>query len=503
MTGAADNHRDPDRSQTGMLVVATLLATFMQAVNISIPNAALLHMQGTLSMSDDQVGWIFSSYLTAGALVMPVAQWLGARFGRKRVLLVSLGVFAVALILVTRATTPLGFVYARILQGAASGTLGPLSLAILLDILPPRRHARTGMVWTVTSLAGMLSGPGIGGWLSEYHGWPSIFRVSLPLTAVIMLALALFLPEKKAAQRPTFDFFGLATFSMGVAGLQMMLDRGERLEWSASPEIWIEGLAALLGMYLFVVHIATREKHFLDKALFRDRNFGLSTIIFFAVGFVLLPTLALTSPMLMEIFRYPADTTGFLMIPRGVALIGALLLAWHAPARLDPRVLFLTGAGLAVYGTWRMLDYSPQMHWNVVVLAGVLQGAGLGLTMPGLTRAAFSTLEPSLRPEGTLLFNLSRLYGSTIGIAIVQIFFFGNTQSMHLALAQHLHPYGAARSSSGAALASLNELVTGQAALIAVIGQFKLLMLALLLVTPLALFLHHPRAAVDTRRSSP
>ena len=155
------------------------------------------------------------------------------------------------------------------------------------------------------SLLGISSGPSIGGWLSEYHGWRSIFYFSLPMAGFIFLAMALSLPEKRAEQNPPFDFFGLATFSLGMIGLQMLLDRGERLEWFASAEIWVEAVASVLGFYLFIVHVLTTKAHFLHKALFKDRNFVLSTIMFFAVGFVLLPTLALTSPMLEELLNYP------------------------------------------------------------------------------------------------------------------------------------------------------------------------------------------------------
>lgn len=495
LPSAAGGHR--------LLVAAALLATFMQAVNISLPNAAVLHIQGALSMTDDEIGWVFSSYIASSALVMPLTGWLVARFGRKRLFLASIALFTGALMLVTLATTPLQFVGARIIQGAASGTLAPIALAILLEEFPASLHGRIGTVWTVTSLLGMLGGPALGGWLSELAGWRAIFYLSLPMIAFIMLSMGFWLTEKRAEKVPPFDFFGLAAFSVGIAGLQMLLDRGERMEWFASPEIWLEAMASLLGFYVYAVHIATRQVHFLNKALFRDRNFVLSIVMFFALGFVLLPTLALTSPMLEELLGYPADTAGYITLPRGMALIGTLILMGRVPARMDNRLFVLGGMALVIYGTWRMLGYSPLMNSWPVLLAGMLQGTGLGILLPALSKAAFSTLDPKLRPEGTQLFNLSRLYGSTIGIAVVQIFFYGNTQSMHLALAQHLRPYSASAHVSGPmsaqALAMLNEMVTGQAAVVAVIGQFKLLMIAMLVVTPLAFLLRRPSPVIDIR----
>ena len=390
------------------------------------------------------------------------------------------------------------FVAARVVQGGASSTLAPLSMAILLDVLPPSRHARVSLVWAVILVLGIVSGPSIGGWLSEYHGWRTIFYLSLPMAGFIFLAVALSLPEKRAEENPPFDFFGLTTFSLGMIGLQMLLDRGERMEWFNSAEIWAEAIASVLGFYFYLVHVLTTEVHFLNKALFQDRNFVLSTIMFFAFGFVLLPTIALTSPMLDELLNYPADTTGYMAIPRSIALVGALILMSRVPARIDNRLFVVGGMALVVYANWRMLGYSPAMDWRPVVVAGALQGAGLGILMPALTKAAFSTLDPKFRQEGTTLFNLSRLYGSTIGIGVVQIFFFNNTQAMHLALAKDLVPYRAAAHATTASislrgLAMLNDMITGQAAVIAVIDQFKILMIAMLVVSPFVLFLRKPR----------
>jgi DHA2 family multidrug resistance protein len=488
---AAEGHR--------AITVATLLATYMQAVNISLPNAALLYLQGTLSMSDDEVGWVFTSYIAASAITMPMARWLAGRYGRKTLYQLAIAIFAIGLVLATRAATPLQFVVARVLQGGASGILAPLSIAILLDVLPPSRHARISLMWTVTAMVGILSGPSIGGWLSEYHCWHSIFYIGLPMSGFIFLAVELSLPEKKAEHNPSFDFFGLATFSLGAIGLQMLLDRGERMEWFNSAEIWAEAIASALGFYLYVVHVLTTKVHFLDNALFRDRNFVLSAIMYFAFGFVLLPTIALTSPMLDELLNYPADTTGYMSIPRSIALVGALLLAGRVPARIDNRLLVAGGMALVIYGNWWMLGYSPLMDWWPVLIAGMLQGAGLGILLPTLTKAAFSTLDPAFRPEGTVLFNLSRLYGSTIGIALVLIFFYDNTQAMHVALAKDLAPYRAAAHVTGSiarpGLAALNDMISGQAALIGVIGQFKVLMIAMLIVSPLVLFLRKPRPA--------
>ncbi len=477
------------------LRLAALLATYMQSANLPLPNAILRLIQGSLSMTDDQAGWIFTAYLAASAITMPVAQWLAARFGLKRMYLSTLVLFALGLILGTLATTPLQFIGARIIQGLASGVIAPLSMAIALETLAPEKRMKFGATWTAVVLLGIASGPGIGGWIGEHFDWRSTFYISIPLTAYLFMVMALCLEEKKAAKAPAFDFFGFGTFTLALIGLQMVLDRGERLDWFASTEIWVEALGSALGFYLFAVHLFTRKVHFLNKRLCADRNFVLSTIIFFAVGFVLLSTMALTSPMLDEILGYPPDTTGALTIPRGLGLVGAFLLMGRVPERFDRRWFIAGGVAVVVYANWLMLGYSPLMDWSPVAVAGAIQGIGIGMLMPALAKVAFSTLDPALRPEGTGLFNLLRVYGSTLGVAVVQLFFFNNTQAMHMALASQVTPYHALASSSLQTLEGLNHLITHQAAFIAVMGQFKILLVAMLVVSPLVAFLRKPVAA--------
>jgi len=478
------------------LRIVALLATYMQAVNVSLPNAALRFIQGALSMSDDQAGWIFTSYLAASAITMPLAGWLAMRFGLKRVYQTALMIFALGLLLVPFTDSPLQFIGTRLIQGAASGLLAPLSLSIAMETLPVPRRMKFASSWTAIVLLGIVSGPSLGGWLSDHFGWHNLFTPSLPLTGFICLVIALYLPTSKGTKGHPFDFFGFGSFTLAMIALQILLDRGERLEWFSCVEIWIEAIAVALGLYLFTVHRLTRTTHFLNKALFQDRNFVLSTLLFFALSLVLLSTMALTSPMLDELLGYPPTTTGYLTLPRGIALVGAFVLMGFVPDAIDRRWFIAIGMALVILANALMLNYSPSMDEWPVAEAGAIQGLGLGILMPALSKMAFSTLEVKWRAEAAGLFNLARVYGSTLGVAIVQILLFNNAQAMHQALASQLTPYHATAVLTAttplSSVIKLNELISGQGVFIAVIDQFKLLMLVILAVSPLVLFLRKP-----------
>jgi len=493
----ANASASPGASAAGSLRFVVLLTTYMQSANLPLPNAVLRLIQGSLSMTDDQAGWIFTAYLAGSAITLPIAQWLAARFGLKRVYLAALAVFMLGLLLGTASSTPLEFIGARIVQGLAAGVLGPLSMGIALETLAPEKRMKFGATLTAVVLLGIATGPAIGGWIAEHFDWRPVFYISLPLSAYIFMVIGLLLAEKKAEQAPTYDFFGFGSFTLAMISLQMLLDRGERMDWFDSPEIWIEAIACALGSYGFLVHVLTKKVHFFNKSLLRDRNYVLSTLIFFAIGFVLLSTMALTSPMLDEILGYPPDTTGALTLPRGAGMVGAFLLTVRLPERFDRRLFVGIGVALVTYANWLMLSYSPLMDWSPVAVAGALQGFGIGMSMAALAKVAFSTLPPPLRPEATGLYNLLRAYASTFGVAIVQLYFFNNTQALHQALGAHITPYhgvGHGASLPLQSLEGLNHLITHQAAFIAVIDQFKILMVAMLVVSPLVLFLRKPAA---------
>jgi MFS transporter, DHA2 family, multidrug resistance protein len=206
--------------------------------------------------------------------------------------------------------------------------------------------------------------------------------------------------------------------------------------------------------------------------------------------------------MLEELLDYPVDTTGYMTLARGVTLVGTVALMGFAPARIDNRLFIFGGMAAVIYANSLMLGYSPAMDRRLVIAATLLQGTGLGVLLPSLGKVAFTALDPKFRPEGTALLSLSRVYGSTIGIAVVQIFFYNNTQAMHLALAKNLTPYRAAAHVAGSiakpSLAALNGMITQQAAVVAVIDQFKILMFAMLIVSPLVLFLRKPGRPINT-----
>jgi len=354
-------------------------------------------------------------------------------------------------------------------------------------------------------MVGPILGPTLGGWLTEYYNWRWVFYINLPVGVLTLLGLFAYMKRTESTPGLFFDWFGFLTLALAIGSFQMMLDRGEQLEWFDSPEIMIEAACAGLAAYLFVVHNLTAERTFLDLRLFRDRNFVTGIIFIFVIGVILLATLALLAPFLQTLLGYPVLDAGILLAPRGIGTMVAIILVGRLLARVDARWMVALGLILTALALWKMSQFSLDVTRSMLVTTGIIQGLGLGFIFIPMSVITFSSLPHDLRTSGTALFSLSRNIGSSIGISVM-IFLLGqNTHKVHASLSEYIQPFREpmqhlpAMLDPGAATgrAMLDALVTKQAALIAFLGDFYIMFLIALATLPLVLLMRHPDHKVD------
>jgi DHA2 family multidrug resistance protein len=283
-----------------------------------------------------------------------------------------------------------------------------------------------------------------------------------------------------------------------------MLDRGEQKDWFSSGEIWIESIVVASALYLFLVHTFTVDKPFVRPALFRDRNFAAGSLFIAIVGLTYYASLALQPPYLQDLMNYPVVTSGLVMGPRGIGTMAAMLVVGRLTGRIDTRLLLFIGLALTAYAFYAMTGWTPDVSEGEIIWVGVIQGAGLGFLFPPLSAVALATLPPDWRTEGAGIYNLARNIGSSVGISVVNALLVSNTQVNHAdisthvmatnrafqnpAIAQSLSPFTAA------GRAALDSVITTQAQIIAYIDDYKLLMIATLLVIPLLIVFRKPRS---------
>lgn len=486
----------------GFITLSVMLATIMQALDTTIANVALPHMQGSMSATQDQISWVLTSYIVAAAIFMPLTGFLTARFGRKRVFILSVTGFTIASMMCGAAQDLTQIVLFRLLQGVFGAALVPLSQAVLLDSYPKEKHGSAMAMWGMGVMVGPILGPMLGGWLTEHYSWRWVFYINLPFGLLAWYGLGRYLKESALEHSRKFDLLGFAFLAIAIGALQMMLDRGESLDWFASREILIEGVLAGLCLYLFVVHIFTDKQPFMEPGLFKDRNFTLGLLAIFIVGIILLATMALMPPFLQSLMNYPIIDIGFVLAPRGVGTMFAMFIVGKLSGKFDPRYTIITGLTLTILSLWEMSLFNTDISSWDIVHNGILQGVGLGLIFVPLSTITFATLAPHYRNEGTSLFSLMRNIGSSIGISVVITNLAQNIQANHAAFSEYMSPFslplrqaveaGVYQLDSEAGLMALNAEVTRQAATLAYLQDFRLMMWVTLCAVPLILLLRSP-----------
>ncbi len=494
---------EPDINRR-MITVSIMLATIMQALDGTIANVALPHMQGSLSASLDQVTWVLTSYIVAAAIATPLVGWLCDRFGQKNVFLLSITGFTLASVLCGISGSLTQIVLARLLQGLFGAALVPLSQAVLLEINPREKHGSAMAVWGMGVMIGPILGPTLGGWLTDSYNWRWVFFINVPVGALALYGIGKYIRQIPAARRMSFDLFGFATLSIAIGALQMLLDRGNQNDWFASRETWVEAIVLAMSFCYFLAHTGLRPagKSFFDYRLLKNPNYVTGLLFIFIVGMVLFATRALTPSMLQELMGYPAQVAGLVTAPSGLGTMVAMLIVGRLVGKTDLRLLLVIGFAITAFSLWQMSNYSLTLSESDIVWPGVIQGIGMGFVFVPLSAASFATLSPVMRTEGTAIYSLIRNIGSSIGIALVQTLLVRNTQIAHASLVEHVTyanpalPDALLASVSGlinsAALVELNGEITRQASMIAYVDDFWLMLILTLMVIPLLLLIRPP-----------
>lgn len=489
----------------GMITISIMLATIMQALDTTIANVALPHMEGSLQASQDQIMWVLTSYIVASAIALPLTGWLCGQWGRRRVFLASVIGFTIASALCGMAESLPQIVAARLLQGIFGSALVPLSQAVLLDINPIEKIGQAMAIWGAGIMVGPILGPLLGGWLTENYNWRWVFYINLPVGLMALWGIATFLPESRP-ERERLDRFGFITLSIAIGMLQLFLDRGEQHDWFQSWEIRLEAVAAAVSFAFFVVHTWTVQgESFFDRDLLKDRNFVTGLLFAFIVGMILYGTMALLPTLLQNLMDYPVVYTGEVTAPRGIGTMLAMIVVGRLVHRVDVRAIMACGFVLTAFALYQMTHLTLQMDANLIIVSGFIQGLGIGLTFVPLSAATFATLAPKLRHQGTPIYSLLRNIGSSVGISIVQARLTESASAAHAQIAATVAPGNHALEqlpqlldpSNTIGLAVLNAEVTRQGALLGYINDFGFMMWITLAVVPLLLVIRgaHPAPA--------
>ena len=433
---------DPDAlRRRRWLTVVVMMATIMQALDGTIANVALPNIQGSLSATQEQVAWVITSYIVSAAIATPLAGFCAVRFGVRRILVSSVIGFTIASMLCGAAQTLPQLVAFRTLQGICGAALVPLSQTLMMEAYPREEQGKAMAMWGVGTMLGPITGPTLGGWLTDEYSWRWVFYINLPVGILCAVGLMILIKNKASDTPRPFDLLGFTLLSIAIGTFQLMLDRGEQIDWFGSREIVIEAALAGIAAAMFVIHMLTSDHPFLPRDLFRDRNLMLGIIFTAITGLLMIVTATLLPPFLQQLKGYPVFTTGVVMAPRGIGTMISMFMVSRLIGKVDARWLIAIGLSLCGISLYDMTQFSIDVSEGQVIWNGFMQGIGLGLVFPPLTTLAFATVPARIRTEGAAINALMRNLGASIGVAVLVALLDRNTQINRSTLAEHLTPF--------------------------------------------------------------
>ena len=485
------------------LVLATCTAvTFLYAMSLTAAAVSLPQIQGALSATQDQIAWVVTANLVATAVITPLSGWLAARLGWRRLCTLCVAGFMLATLACGLAGSIETLVVWRALQGALGAPLVPVSQAITLATYPRERHGTVISIFGMGTIIGPVVGPVLGGELAEAYDWRWVFYMMLPFALVALAGCWLFIRDREAPRDVRLEWTGFLLLSASLAGLQLMLDRGERAGWFSSPEIVAWAALAGLGLYLFIAHSVTHARPFLDPRLLLERNFALGLALIFVFGMLNFTPMTLLPPMLQGVAGYPDSVIGFVIGARGMGTMAGFAFMLYG-SRLDPRWMIGAGFLLQALAGWQLARLDPGFGLHDVFWPMAVQGLGVGLLWVPITMVAFSRIEGERLAESTAVYHMLRNIGSSVHISLSTVLVVHMTQANHAELSPSVSPYNEALSlpwvrgtldlADLQSLAAIEAEIARQASMIGYLDSFWAFSATALLVLPLILLVRWKR----------
>jgi MFS transporter, DHA2 family, multidrug resistance protein len=505
-----------------LVAFTVTLATFMEVLDTSIANVALPHIAGTFGASTNEATWVLTSYLVSNGIVLPISAWLATRVGRKRYYMFCVVLFAGSSFLCGLAPTLGMLVFFRILQGVGGGGLQPSEQAILADSFTPEQR---GMAFSIYAMAVVLApaiGPTIGGYITDNYSWRWIFYINVPISILSLFLTSRIVEdppylaqEKIKAARAGIDYWGLGLVALGVGALQMVMDKGQELDWFGSHWITFGLIFSAIMLVVFIWREWHHPHPIVELTLLKKRNLATAMLSMVMLGMVLYGMTVVLPQFLETLMGYSAAQAGECMALGGFLMMLTMPMAGALSGKMDPRYLLVFGYATTAVGLYYVATHiSLDMGFPTAAMLRTYQVAGLAFIFIPSNVLCYQGIPREKSNQVASMMNFVRNVGGSIGIALVSTLITRATQRRQNYLAANMNNgnprfrdmvngMSATLHSQGVSAADAMHQVYGrltfmmeqQAAALAYRDVIALLALVVLCLVPLAFLMQKPAAA--------
>jgi DHA2 family multidrug resistance protein len=396
------------------------LGTFIQILDTSIANVAIPYIAGSLSVSPDQGTWVITSFSASNAVVLPLTGWLSDYFGRVKLFVYSVILFAIASFLCGFSSSLPMLIFFRVLQGAVAGSLIPLSQSLILLNNPPEKQGSALGFWAMIVIVAPVVGPILGGYITEVYTWPWIFYINVPIGLISALGTWFILKDHESAiKRDPIDWFGLFLLCLGVGSLQIMLDKGKDLDWFESNVIIALTVVALVSLTYFIFWNYFARYPIVDFKFFADRNFTLGTIVG-TLGFLLFFAATVVIPLWLQTEQnYTAYWAGVAVAPIGIVPVLFSSFVGKNLNRVDVRAVSALSFLIFGFSYLYFANFTTDVSLQHIMLARLYQGIALTIFFIPIVQITLTDIPKEKYASASGIFNFIRiLIGSGFGTSL-------------------------------------------------------------------------------------
>jgi len=411
----------------------------MNVLDSSIANVSLPTIAGDLGVSADQGTWVITSFGVANAVSVPLTGWLTQRYGQVRLFTLSTLLFVVASVLCGLAPSLGLLIFFRVIQGAVAGPMIPLSQSLLLSSYPKHKAGTALAIWSITTLVAPVTGPLLGGWISDNISWPWIFYINIPVGLFTAGATWMIYRRRESPTRKLpIDSVGLALLVIWVGALQVMLDKGRDLDWFDSTQIVILGITAVVGFLLFLAWELTEEHPVVDLRLFAKRNFWSGTLAMALAYGTFFGNLVLLPLWLQQYMGYTATLAGVALAPVGILAIILTPFIGKNLDKVDPRIFATIAFITFAIVLFMRSQFNTDADFRTIMIPTVIQGIAMACFFVPLVSLTLSGLTPDRIPAASGLVNFARITAGSFGTSIATTVWVNRAGLHHSQLVEHI-----------------------------------------------------------------